>query len=272
MVEVPKENPWEQAYLAQCHDAVVGRMFKGLIHNMNGVMQAISMQSELFGMMFDQAEGMLEEILACLPEGDAREQAEKLKDLLCRRADGVTMLEDKILQGQVIMGRTLELAELSAAAGVGLYTMNSVIRTEMEFLSADRFFKHNLHKKLDLADDLPPFSRRQLELHQVVFALLSNSLDALRDQDGAEITIKTFWDNETVKVSVANNGPEILPEDMGRLFEPFFTTRENHAGLGLYLAQKLVTGFGGELRCEASAPGGTSFLLVVPVAEVVSVD
>lgn len=270
MVDLTKEEAWEKAYLAQSHDAVVGRIFKGLIHNMNGVMQAFSMQSELFGMMFDQADGMLDDILSHLPEGEAREQAEKLRDLLCRRSEGVSLLEEKIHQGQQIMGGTLELVDFSPSAGVGLYTMNSVVRTEMEFLSADRFFKHSLRKEFHLADDLPPLSHRQVELHQAVFALLENSLDAVRDQDGAEITISTALANGMVTVSVANNGPEILPEDMNRLFEPFFTTKENRAGLGLYMTHKMVVGCGGEMRCEESVSGRTCFSLTVPIDEVVA--
>ncbi len=267
MVEVTKEEAWERAYLAQCHDAVVGRLFKGLIHNLNGVVQAFAMQGELFGMMFEQADEMLEEILAHLPPGTGREQVEKLVDLLCRRSQGVTLLDEKIREGQEIMGRTLELVDFSPSVGGGFYTMNAVVRTEMEFLNADRFFKHVLQKELHLANDLPPLSGGQVELHQAVFAILENSLEAVRDQDGALITISTAIDEEVVSVRIENNGPEIRAEDAERLFEPFFTTRENCSGLGLYLARKLVVAFGGEICCEESTPQRTCFVLTVPVGE-----
>ncbi|MFC1513092.1 sensor histidine kinase [Thermodesulfobacteriota bacterium] len=272
MVNMTQEDAWEQACLDQSHDAVVGRLFKGLIHNMNGVVQAFAMQTELFGMMFDQADGMLEEILAHLPEGEGREQAERLRDLFCRRAEGVTLMEEKIHQGQNIMGRTLELVDFSPTVGVGPYTINSVIRTEMEFLNADRFFKHNLQKELHLADDLPPLTCGQVELHQAVFALLENSLDAVRDQDGAGITISTAMRDGVVTVRVADNGPAIRPEDMERLFEPFFVSRGGCNGLGLYLAGKVIKACGGEIRCEKSTPDGTCFVLIIPAEEVVSGD
>jgi len=272
MVAVTKEAAWERAYLTQSHDAVVGRLFKGLIHNMNGVVQAFAMQGELFGMMFDQADGMLAEILDHLPEGAGRDQAEKLRDLLYRRSEGVTLMEEKIRQGQEVMGRTLELVDFSPTSGVGPYTMNSVIRTEMEFLNADRFFKHAMRKELYLADDLPPLVSRQIELHQAVMALLENSIDAVRGQDGAGITISTARRDGMVMLTVENNGPVIAPDEMARLFEPFFTTKENRSGLGLYLARKSAGACNGEIRCVESTPGRTRFVLTVPAGEVIAGD
>lgn len=272
MVESSRENGWEQAYLDQSHDAVVGRLFKGLIHNMNGVVQAFAMQGELYGMMFGQAEGMLAEILAHLPEGPGREQAEKLRDLLCRRSEGVPLLEEKIRQGQSIMGRTLELVDFSPVAGGGFYTLNSVIRTEMEFLNADRFFKHTVQKELDLAEDLPTITCRQVELHQAVFALLENGVEAVREQEDASLKISTARGDGTVIVAVEDNGAVISPEEMEGLFDPFGHTRGNCTGIGLYLAGKMIDAFGGKIRCEESRPGRTCFTLSVPVEESVACD
>ena len=272
MVELSKEDAWEQACLKQSHDAVVGRLFKGLIHNMNGVLQAFAMQGELFGMMFGQADGMLDEILAHLPEGPGREQAEKLRDLLYRRSEGVTLLEDKLHQGQMIMGRTLELVDFSPVAGAGLYTINSVIRTEMEFLNADRFFKHTLQKELHLAEDLPAITRRQIELHQAIFILLENSMEAVRGNEAACVKIFTARGDGVVTVTVEDNGSEIRPEDMERLFEPFYTARGNTSGIGLYQARKMVDPFGGVICCEEGVPGRTRFTLTVPVEESVASD
>jgi len=259
-----REQQWEDAYLRESHDAVVGRLFKGLIHNMNGVVQAFVLQGELFGMMFSQAEGMLEEVLAALPPGPAREQAEKLRDLLYRRSEGVTLMEEKTQQGQEIMGRTLELVDFSPTSGVGPYTINSVIRTEMEFLNADRFFKHSLRKEFRFGENLPPLSCHQVEMHQAIFALLENALDAVRDREDACLTIITSREGRAVTVTVEDNGPGIAPEAMVRLFEPFYTTREGRSGLGLYLARKLVAHCGAEITCEESCPGRTRFCLFIP--------
>lgn len=267
MDDVSTEEAWELAYLALYHDAMVGRCFTGLVHNMNGVLQAFSMQSELLGMMFGQAEGMVEAILSHFPDGEGREQAEKLRDLLLRRSEGVAMLEEKIRQGQEIMASAMGLPDIFPAAGDG-DTLNSVLSTEMEFLCGDRFFKHTVRKEISLAEGLPPLSRHLGELHRAVFALLQNSLDALRDCPEPLVSVKTFADNGMLKVSVANNGPEIMPEDLERIFDRFFTTRKEHAGLGLYLARKMMARCGGDVQCVESVPGRTCFVLSVPVAEV----
>ncbi len=259
-----REQQWREAYLRQSHDAMVGRLFKGLIHNMNGVVQAFAMQGELFGMMFDQADGLLAALLADLPPGPDRERAERLRDLLYRRSGGITLMEEKIHQGQEIMGRTLELVDFSPTAGVGPYTVNSVIRTELEFLNADSFFKHTLHKEFHLDPDLPQLSCNQVEVHQALFALLENGLDAVRDRQGAGLVITTGRQGRAVTVTVTDNGPGMTPEVRERLFEPFFSTKEGRDGLGLYLARHLLARCGAELTCEESRPGHTCFALLLP--------
>ena len=264
------EQQWQEAYLEQSHDAVVGRLFKGLIHNMNGVVQAFAMQSELFGMMFDQAEAMFGEILAGLPEGESRQRAEQLRALLYRRSEGITLMEEKIHQGQEIMGRTLELVDYSPTAGTRPYTINSVVRTEMEFLNADRFFKHTLKKEILFADELPPLTCNQAEVHCAVLALLENGLDALRDREDACLTITTSRVGSGVFLAVADNGPGVDSQILPHLFEPFQTTKSGHQGLGLFLARKLLSGCGAEISCEESRPGRTCFGLLLPHEESVS--
>ena len=47
---------WESAYAEQMHDAALGKLFRGIVHNLNGLLQAFSMQAELLELMFQQAE------------------------------------------------------------------------------------------------------------------------------------------------------------------------------------------------------------------------
>ena len=75
------DNPWENAFFKQSYDAAVGRLFRGLIHNLNGALQAVSMQSELMAMMLGQS---LENYLSRINKTE-EELIEELRPSAARR-------------------------------------------------------------------------------------------------------------------------------------------------------------------------------------------
>ena len=250
---------WEEAYLAQSQDAAVGRMFRGIIHNLGGVIQVFSLHTELSAMMLDKAMAVLEQMrqTGTTPELDT------LQGLLVSRAEALAQMQDKVRQSQQILQRTALLPEFKKLVGGAPYTVNAVIETEVEFMAAASIFKHKVHKVMTLAEALPPLARFQLELHQIVHILLNNALDAVQGREEAEIVIESAREGEGIGVRVQDNGPGLAPEAAAHLYEPFNSTREGHQGLGLYLAKRLITHCGGEISCESS-PGRTSFRLFVP--------
>jgi len=250
---------WEEAYLAQSQDAALGRMFRGIIHNLGGIIQVFSLHTDLSGMMLNKAMAVLEQ----MRQSGSSPEMDTLHDLLTRRAEALAQMQDKVRQSQQILQRTLILPEFGQLPGEALYTMNSIIGTEVEFMSADSIFKHKVRKVMTLAEALPPLTRFQLELHQVMHVLLVNALEAVRGMEGAEVVVESLREGEGVGVRVQDNGPGLTAEAAARLYEPFHSTKEGHLGLGLYLAKKLITRCGGKISCESS-PGCTSFRLFVP--------
>jgi signal transduction histidine kinase len=67
-----------------------------------------------------------------------------------------------------------------------------------------------------------------------------------------------------VRWRIIDDGPGVTPETVGRLFEPFFSTRSGHAGLGLALAQKIVSGHGGTIQAGNRAQGGFEVQVSMP--------
>ena len=250
---------WEEAYLAQSQDAALGRMFRGIIHNLGGIIQVFSLHTDLSGMMLNKAMAVLEQMRQTGPSPEL----DSLHDLLARRADSLSQMQDRVRQSQHILQRTLILPEFRQLPGGAPYTVNSVIETEVEFMSADSTFKHKVRKVMTLAEALPPLTRFQLELHQIMHVLLVNALEAMQGMDGAEVVVESVREGEGVGVRVQDNGPGLTTEAEAHLYEPFHSTKEEHPGLGLYLAKKLITRCGGEISCESS-PGSTSFRLFVP--------
>lgn len=91
---------------------------------------------------------------------------------------------------------------------------------------------------------------------QVLVNLILNSIQAFEGTDAAEkkILVQTGTENDRPFLRVTDNGPGISPELQARIFDPFFSTREEGSGLGLALVQKMAGQMGGEVHLE-SAPG-----------------
>ncbi len=122
--------------------------------------------------------------------------------------------------------------------------------------------------------DLPPVACLPGQLNQVFMNILSNAIDALRDQESAqadfqpEITITTWVEAEQVLIAIADNGPGIDPAVQSRLFDPFFTTKPigKGTGLGLSISYQVVTERHHGHLLVASSPGeGSTFTIQLPL-------
>ncbi len=114
----------------------------------------------------------------------------------------------------------------------------------------------NLHGPLPIV----PADRDQIK--QAFFNVLKNALEALTSGGRIDITLSA---NETeVEMAFQDNGPGLEPEVMGRLFEPYFTTKTSGNGLGLMIVQRIIQDHGGRVEI-ASKPGkGASVILSLP--------
>jgi len=132
-----------------------------------------------------------------------------------------------------------------------------------------RIMNHKLKRGVEVVKDfdrsLPQVTAQGSELNQVWTNLFDNAIGAM---DGkGKITIKTYLEDGTVTVSVADNGPGIPKDIQHRIFEPFFTTKDvgDGTGLGLDVVNRIVTNrCGGRIDLE-SEPGNTIFRISIPV-------
>jgi PAS domain S-box-containing protein len=124
--------------------------------------------------------------------------------------------------------------------------------------------------RLDLKPDLIPAWAVRPQVEQVLAHLLTNAVQAMRDQEQPRcITVSTFPGDLGVVLQVADTGPGIRPEDHNRIFDPFWTTKEpgEGTGLGLSLVNSIVTDHGGRIRVDSHAGRGATFIVDLPAAE-----
>jgi len=100
------------------------------------------------------------------------------------------------------------------------------------------------------------------QMQGVLVNLLLNALDAM--PGGGRATVGLGRANTTVTLTVRDTGPGIAPEVLGRLFEPFASTRDTGTGLGLHVSRRVARDHGGDIRGTNDPAGGAVFTLTLP--------
>jgi PAS domain S-box-containing protein len=119
----------------------------------------------------------------------------------------------------------------------------------------------------NLADDLPAVLGDERQLEQVILNLLVNAAEGMGGKGTIEISTCTVDGGKNCQVSVADDGPGIPQEALGRVFEPFFSTKNTSHGLGLAVSWGIVEQHGGRIDVGNRDPGGTLFKVILPVME-----
>jgi two-component system, LuxR family, sensor kinase FixL len=107
----------------------------------------------------------------------------------------------------------------------------------------------------------------KVQVHQVLFNLLRNGIEATQGQLRRQLTVATRpADSDMLEISVADTGSGLPEEIRGRLFQPFVTSKANGMGVGLSVCRTIVETHGGRLWAEDNPGGGTVFRFTVPRA------
>jgi len=114
--------------------------------------------------------------------------------------------------------------------------------------------------------NLPPVLADRDQLSQAFLNLLLNSLESIDGGGKIRITLKEVHDQPWVEVAIADTGRGIPPEDLGKVFEPFFSTKSRGTGLGLAIVHQIVESHGGDIAVESREGVGTTFRITLPLS------
>lgn len=143
--------------------------------------------------------------------------------------------------------------------------VNDLIR-EMIVLLRSEVTRHDISVRTELAADLPRVTGDRVQLQQVLMNLIMNSIDAMKDVEGARDLAITSqpWDDDQLLVSVSDTGAGLPPEHADQIFNAFFTTKGHGIGMGLSISRSIVESHGGRLWADEHESRGASFSLTLP--------
>lgn len=121
----------------------------------------------------------------------------------------------------------------------------------------------------DIATSLPIIRGDRILLGQALLNLMRNGIESMRQTAGPArvLTISAHMTDQLIRIAVADHGCGITPEDAGRLFEPFYTTKSEGLGVGLNICRSVVEAHHGRLWFEPNPAGGSIFHITLPTTE-----
>lgn len=224
----------------------LGTLMSGVAHEINNPLNAIS--------------GMSQIILSRHKDDETAEDAQQIQQYVKRVADIVKELSRYSRSPKVTDAITTDIhAVIEGALGMVKHSR------KMKTVQVDKSYTH----------DLPGIKINVTELEQVFINLMTNSIDALEEKELKEgdsfkkkISVSTsLHGGEFVQIVMQDNGPGIPPENLKKVFDPFFSTKEQGkgTGLGLSISYKIIQRYGGIILVESQINVGTKFTIRLPI-------
>lgn len=240
-----------------------GAFTQGLIHNINGPLQNISMLTELIRAGFEH--------LDRAPGPDGETQIGERRQILDRERQRLQKLSEQIslLDGMLRGLRLLHEIERNPTE----VDLNLLITSLVETFRCDLFFKHHVQLELKLANDLPFIRVLARHLIPALVHLFQNAMTALRNAPQRHLAIVSRTDAETIWISLRDSGCGLKPGEEDQCFEPFYSgwppavqKQEKHLGVGLFLASVLLEPYAIKLRLQTEGEE-TVATLEIPVKD-----
>ena len=228
----------------QYKNSLLGTLVKGIVHNLNGSLQILSMRMELLQRLLlrekgESAHGLREQVDQCLGQID---QFRGIIEILMKK------------------GAHDELD------GAQLLQLNDVFEECLALLHHNLFFKHQVKVIKKYSSSLPSLRASYPYLSLGIWNILQNAIEAMENSPSKMLTVGTETDGNQIRLTVQDTGCGIPEEIQNRLFEPFFSTKMGkHSGMGLFLTQRLLQPYGASFEL-LSREGETVFTVYLPTS------
>jgi PAS domain S-box-containing protein len=241
-IDVTEQNELQLELIQASRMAFLGVYSQGIIHNLNGPLNTVL----------------------------------GFSTLLCRNNPEAEIPRRIKCDAQRMAGLVMSLAHRWKRAGGTQWealNLNEIVLEELSFLEADLFFKHNVEKQLELDPALPAIYGVYGDFSHAFLNILINAIEALGESPIHKIGVRTRQHDGEIRLEIEDTGVGIGPEDVGRIFLPFFSTKNRFrkdgipsgAGLGLAIAHKILEPYGVHFEVQSEVRRGTKMILHIPL-------
>jgi len=140
-------------------------------------------------------------------------------------------------------------------------SVNAIVNEAVRFF-APEIQDRDVVVEQELRSDLPLLQLDRDQIKQAVYNVIKNSFEAMKRR--GILRIRTDMDDTHVLISFIDTGGGMSPENLSRVFEPYFTTKSSGTGLGLLIVRRIVREHGGELSIESSQGKGLTLTIRLP--------
>jgi signal transduction histidine kinase/iron only hydrogenase large subunit-like protein len=215
--------------------ASIGQLAAGVAHEINNPLGTILIYSHLIQKSLEPDDPKREDIALVISE------ANRAKD---------------IVQGLLSFAREKKLRASEV-------NVNDILEEVLSLVVNQSLF-HNIKIKKSFDQGPQTIVADETQLKQVFLNIILNAAQAM--EGNGKLTISTIFDKKQIKIKIADTGPGIPPEVMGKLFSPFFTTKEKGTGLGLAISYGIIERHQGKIDVETDLGKGSTFVINLPVS------
>ncbi|MEW6267332.1 MAG: ATP-binding protein [Thermodesulfobacteriota bacterium] len=237
MAEALKRNIQEMVKSEKL--VTVGKMAAGLAHEVKNPLEAIKGSAEYLGKKYadDKTIG-------------------KFTAIIKEEIDEVVEFLDEYLQYAKPSKPSFSLKDVNVILEETLYLLDKLVARK----------QIGVNRRMD--PDLPLVLADSLQMKQVFLNIILNAIESM--SSGGTLSIQTFRQkpedrSDQVVIAISDTGKGIPPEYLGRIFDPFYTSKEKGSGLGLSISQGIIESHRGRISVESEPGKGSVFRIALPV-------
>ncbi len=245
ILDITEKRKLEIDYQMASKLAAIGELAAGIAHNIKNPLQGIVLVAETL----------------------KRKNVEPYwVDILIKQAERINSIINNLQFKAFMDSRT----------DVQVIDLNVLLREELKFLEAHRFFKHEIEKDFNFTDE--PLLVRGIysDFSQIFSNIIKNAIDAMYSTDRKILTVKTYKDDGFAVVEIGDTGVGIPDEILPKIWDMFFTTKPTiyarkgdepvGTGIGLATVKRLLEKYSGKVEVKTKVGEGTTFILKFPIA------
>ncbi len=243
-----------EALIQQEKMSAIGTLAAGVAHELNNPLTAVVGFAQLVS----------EKLRSNRPANWSDTEYERVAQAIENLVQGAHRARD-------IVSSLLRFARTSRPDARSLVDINQILRDAFVF-TEHLLLRHGITLVKQLAPDLPPVWGNAARLQHVFTNLLINAQQATPNGGTVRVLTEPSEEPKGVWIHVEDTGHGIPPEDLEKIFEPFYTRKAEGTGLGLSIAKQIVEEHGGEIRVFSKVGQGTRFSVFLPATEAQTVD